>query len=196
LTVWKALRKGTGASTVLSDGVHVFNFSCQMPHLNYPQTIQQPMYDITYEISAKVYSPKVGGGGDFVAAHIEKDIFFTPLVTALPAQPTQIAETLFFEKKGKKGKAAVELRANLSTHQIIPGTKVMIDMAIKELSSASWTNIVVKLFERTRCRESVTSSFERPAWSVDRVLAQNSHVRSTVYSFFVNDEVMGDTGLN
>ncbi|KAJ2386392.1 hypothetical protein GGI23_006499, partial [Coemansia sp. RSA 2559] len=192
LTLWKALRKGTGASTVLSDGIHVFNFSCQMPHLNYPQTTQQPQYDITYELSARLYSPKSGGGDDFVTAHIEKDIFFTPLVTAIPpAQPTQIAETLFFEKKGKKGKPAVELRAGLSNHQIIPGTKLLVEMSIKELSSASWTNIVVKLFERTRCKESTASPSAQPVWSVDRVLAQNGHVRPTVYSFFLNDDIMG-----
>ncbi|KAJ1773612.1 hypothetical protein IW140_000743 [Coemansia sp. RSA 1813] len=191
LTVWKAVRKGTGASTVLSDGVHVFNFSCQMPHLNYPQSIQQPQCDIAYILSAKLFSPKIGGGGEFVAAHIEKDIFFTPLVTALPStQSPQVAETLFFEKKGKKGKPAVELRVGLSNHQIIPRTKLAIDMSIKELSSANWTKINVKLFERTRCRDSVKASFAQPAWSVDRVLVQTDHVRPTVYSFFINGDVM------
>ncbi|KAJ2758058.1 hypothetical protein IWQ56_006104, partial [Coemansia nantahalensis] len=53
LVLWKAQRNGTAnASTVLSDGLHVFNFACQIPNLNYPQNVSRPEYDISYQLEA------------------------------------------------------------------------------------------------------------------------------------------------
>ncbi|KAJ2171524.1 hypothetical protein EV181_007795, partial [Coemansia sp. RSA 532] len=105
--------------------------------------------------------------------------------------PHVSAETLFFEKKGKRGKAAVEVRAVASSRQLLPGGKVKIDVAIKELSSSSWTRVIVRLFERTRCRISTQMPFSQPLWSAERELGQTELVRSSVYSYFINDDVMG-----
>ncbi|KAJ2518460.1 hypothetical protein H4217_003316 [Coemansia sp. RSA 1939] len=195
LTIWKALQKGPRASTVLSDGLHTFNFTCQMPHLNYPQSLRQPQCTIVYTLSVRLFSPK-SDGSECVAAQAKNEMFITPLVTALPAaQPPSMAETLFFERKGKKGKPAIELRIGLSSDHIVPGTKLKIDMSIKELSSSNWTQVIIKLFERTRCRDAAAASFAKPVWSSDRILAQASHVRPAVFDFFVSDSVMEKNGL-
>ncbi|KAJ1857885.1 hypothetical protein GGH12_003785 [Coemansia sp. RSA 1822] len=192
LVLWKAARNGAAnASTVLSDGLHVFNFSCQIPNLNYPQNVQSPEFDITYLLEARLMAPK-DYGGEQVAGKVAKDLFFTPLVVLLPSsEPLVSAETLFFEKKGKRGKAAVEVRAVASSRQLLPGSKVKIDVAIKELSSSSWTRVIVRLFERTRCRISTQMPFSQPLWSAERELGQTELVRSSVYSYFINDDVMG-----
>ncbi|KAJ2435901.1 hypothetical protein IWW41_000581 [Coemansia sp. RSA 2522] len=103
LVLWKAARNGAAnASTVLSDGLHVFNFSCQIPNLNYPQNVQSPEFDITYLLEARLMAPK-DYGGEQVAGKVAKDLFFTPLVVLLPSpEPHVSAETLFFEKKETK----------------------------------------------------------------------------------------------
>ncbi|KAJ2725197.1 hypothetical protein GGI07_001459 [Coemansia sp. Benny D115] len=201
LVVWKPVRKGTAVSTVLSDGIHVFNFSCQMPYLNYPQTMHRTEFDFTYKLEARVLAPREGSGhasganaGELVVAHIDKELYVTPIVTRMATpDPLLIVETLYFEKKGKKGKPAIELQAAISGHQVIPGTKIKLDISIKELTSTSWTRIVARLYERTRYRENSRASFSQPVWSVDRELASSEVVRSTVYNFFVNDEVLGKT---
>ncbi|KAJ2224700.1 hypothetical protein EV180_000721 [Coemansia sp. RSA 518] len=85
LVLWKAARNGAAnASTVLSDGLHVFNFSCQIPNLNYPQNVQSPEFDITYLLEARLMAPK-DYGGEQVAGKVAKDLFFTPLVVLLPS---------------------------------------------------------------------------------------------------------------
>ncbi|KAJ2467597.1 hypothetical protein GGI02_003982 [Coemansia sp. RSA 2322] len=193
LVVWKAARKGIVASTVLSDGIHVFNFVCQMPHLNYPQSVQRTEYEISYLLEGKVYAPK-DNGGEAVVALVEKELAYQPLVVYPPsaASPLATVETLCFEKKGKKGKPAIELRAAVNTHQVIPGSKIKLDLSIKELASASWTKVAARLFERAVCREEANmASAAPPLWSVDRELAHAELVRSSVYNFFVADEVIG-----
>ncbi|KAI8322538.1 hypothetical protein GQ54DRAFT_304012 [Martensiomyces pterosporus] len=191
LVLWRPTNKGPNPSSVLADGIHVFNFTCQMPHLNYPQSIQRVEYDFSYMLRGKVLVP-LDREGDRVAAIVEKEVHFAPIVTqTLNADPLNIVETLCFEKKGKKGKPAVELRAAITGHQVIPGSKVRIDMSIKELSSTSWTKVVARLFERTSCRESTKGAFSQPLWSTDRELASTELVRSSVYNFFINDEVIG-----
>ncbi|KAJ2338846.1 hypothetical protein GGF43_006789, partial [Coemansia sp. RSA 2618] len=192
LVLWKAARNGgTNASTVLSDGLHVFNFSCQIPNLNYPQSVQRPEFEITYLLEARLMAPK-DYGGEQVAGKITKDLFFTPLVVLMPnPEPLVCAETLYFEKKGKRGKPAVEMRAVASSRQLLPGSKIKIDVSIKELSSSSWTRILVRLFERTRCRISTQMPFSQPLWSAERELAQTEVVRSSVYSYFINNDMLG-----
>ncbi|KAJ1891419.1 hypothetical protein LPJ66_006930 [Kickxella alabastrina] len=200
LVVWKAVRKGAVASTVLSDGLHVFNFSCQMPYLNYPQNINRPEFDISYTLESKIFAPSDAGGysgaggiapKEQVVAAIERDMFFTPIVSLLPTpDPMVVVETLCIEKKGKSGKPAIELRAVISGHQVVPGKKMKIDVSIKELSSVNWTKIIARLYERTRCRDSVDVPFWQPTWSSDRELASGEIIRSSVYNFFINDELM------
>ncbi|KAJ1996764.1 hypothetical protein GGI06_006679, partial [Coemansia sp. S85] len=150
LVVWKAQQKGVTASTVLSDGMHVFNFSCQIPHLNYPQSIRRAEYEVVYMLEGKVLAPK-DHGDEQVIAVVEKELYFSPLVAYRPSAdlPLSMAETLCFEKKGRKGKPAIELRALLSSRQIIAGSKLKVELSIKELTSSSWTKIVARLFERT-----------------------------------------------
>ncbi|KAJ1736066.1 hypothetical protein LPJ61_000209 [Coemansia biformis] len=191
LVLWRAVRNGAAnASTVLSDGLHVFNFSCQIPNLNYPQNVQRPEYDISYQLEARLFAPG-DMGGERIVGMITKDLFFTPLVVLMPStDPLATVETLCFEKKGRLGKPVVELRVATSTRQLMPGAKVKIDMQIKELTSTSWTRVMVKLIERTQCRISAQLPFSQPLWSVDRELAQTEVVRSSVYSYFINDDMM------
>ncbi|KAJ2735719.1 hypothetical protein IW152_001357 [Coemansia sp. BCRC 34962] len=195
LVVWKALQKGVTASTVLSDGMHVFNFSCQIPHLNYPQSIKRAEYEVVYMLEGKVLAPK-DNGDEHVVAMVEKELFFSPLVAYRPSAdlPLSMAETLCYEKKGKKGKPAIELRALLSSRQIIAGSKLKIELSIKELTSSSWTKIVARLFERTVCRDESTTR-EPPAapplWSTECELASTELVRSSVYNFFLTDDITG-----
>ncbi|KAJ2049425.1 hypothetical protein H4S04_003235 [Coemansia sp. S16] len=195
LVVWKALQKGVTASTVLSDGMHVYNFSCQMPHLNYPQNVKRTEYEFTYMLEGKVHAPK-DHGGEHVVAVVEKELFYMPLVAYKPNPdlPLVISETLCFEKKGKKGKPAVELRASLNSRLVIPGTKLKAEVSVKELTSSNWTKIVARLFERTVCRGE--GDVRRPPlppaqWSVDYELASADLVRSSVYNFFLTDDIMG-----
>ncbi|KAJ2842679.1 hypothetical protein J3B02_005509, partial [Coemansia erecta] len=191
LVVWKAVRKGTAVSTVLSDGIHVFNFSCTMPYLNYPQTNHKPEFDFFYKLEGRLVAPR-DGGGEQVVATVQKELFFTPIVTRLASpDPLLVVETLCFEKKGKKGKPVIELRAAISGHQVVPRSKVRIDLSIKELASVGWTKVNARLFERTVCRQDPKQSFSQPIWSVDRELAHSELVRSSVYNFFLNDEVLG-----
>ncbi|KAJ2872049.1 hypothetical protein GGH93_004341 [Coemansia aciculifera] len=197
LVVWKALQKGVTASTVLSDGMHVYNFSCQMPHLNYPQNVKRAEYEVVYVLEGKVHAPKDHGGENIVAV-VEKELFYTPLVAYKPNPdlPKVIVETLCFEKKGKKGKPAVEFRASLNSRQVIPGTKLKIEVSVKELTSSNWTKVVARLFERTVCREEGSvrvPPLPPPLWSVDRELASADLVRSTVYNFFLTDDIMGSS---
>ncbi|KAJ2684696.1 hypothetical protein H4R19_006866, partial [Coemansia spiralis] len=135
LILWKAVRTGAAnASTVLSDGLHVFNFACQIPNLNYPQNVSRPEFDISYQLEARLYAPR-DMGGEHVASVTTKELFFTPLVV-LPssANPLIAEETLCFEKRGKLGKPVIEVRVGINTRQFIPGTRARIDMQIKELS--------------------------------------------------------------
>ncbi|KAJ2796353.1 hypothetical protein H4R20_005557 [Coemansia guatemalensis] len=190
LVLWKAMRKGVNSSSVLSDGLHVFNFVCHIPNLNYPQNVRQPEFEILYQLEARLLAPR-DFGGEQVAGVVTKDLFFTPLVVLAPnAEPLIAAETLYFEKKGKRGKPAVEVSASVSGRQLIPGSKVKIDMTIKELTSTNWTRVLVKLYERTRCRISTQMPFSQPLWSVDRELVQTELVRSSVYAYFINDDMM------
>ncbi|KAJ2707612.1 hypothetical protein FB645_000589 [Coemansia sp. IMI 203386] len=196
LVVWKAVRKGTAVSTVLSDGIHVFNFSCTMPYLNYPQTNHQAEFDFFYKLEGKLVAPR-DGGGEQVVATVQKELFFTPIVTRLASpDPLLVVETLYFEKKGKKGKPAIELRAAISGHQMTPGSKVRIELSIKELASAGWTKAIARLFERTVCRQDPKSSFSHPIWSVDRELVSSEIVRSSVYNFFLNDDLLSKKGTD
>ncbi|KAJ2740520.1 hypothetical protein GGI20_005760 [Coemansia sp. BCRC 34301] len=95
-------------------------------------------------------------------------------------------------KKGKKGKPAVELRVALSSLQVVPGAKLKLDVSVKELTSSSWTKVVARLFERTVCREEGDAGAAAPpVWSVDRELANADLVRSSVYNFFLTDELIG-----
>ncbi|KAJ2796272.1 hypothetical protein H4S07_006269, partial [Coemansia furcata] len=139
------------------------------------------------------------GGGEHVVAMVEREMFYTPLIAfkSSPDLPQIVVETLCFEKKGKKGKPAVELRATLSSRQLIPGTKLKIDLSVKELTSSSWTKVVARLFERTVCREEgVAKVAPRPPrlWSADCELASADLVRSSVYNFFLADETLGNSG--
>ncbi|KAJ2412162.1 hypothetical protein GGI10_003850 [Coemansia sp. RSA 2530] len=195
LVVWKAQQKGVTASTVLSDGMHVFNFSCQIPHLNYPQSIRRAEYEVVYMLEGKVLAPK-DHGDEQVIAVVEKELYFSPLVAYRPSAdlPLSMAETLCFEKKGRKGKPAIELRALLSSRQIIAGSKLKVELSIKELTSSSWTKIVARLFERTVCRDESTTR-EPPAapplWSTECELANTELVRSSVYNFFLSEDITG-----
>ncbi|KAJ1957973.1 hypothetical protein EC988_000557, partial [Linderina pennispora] len=191
VTVWKPTHDGPSPSSVLSDGIHVFNFTCQMPNVNYPQSIERQEYDYRYTLRALVKVP-LDQRSEYSIAVVEKDVHCAPLITqSLNLETLNIMETLYFEKKGKKGKAAVELRAGITGHQILPGSKVKIDMSIKELSSTNWTKVVARLMERTNCREGTKSTFSQPHWSADRELAHTELVRSSVYNFFLNDELTG-----
>ncbi|KAJ2290456.1 hypothetical protein IWW55_006108, partial [Coemansia sp. RSA 2706] len=173
------------------DGLHVFNFSCQIPNLNYPQNTQRPEFEITYLLEAKLLAPK-DYGSEQVAGKVTKELFFTPLVVLAPnLEPLVVAETLYFEKKGKRGKPAVEVRAVANTRQLLPGSKIKLDVSIKEIASSSWTRIMVRLIERTRCRISTQMPFSQPLWSADRELVHTEVVRSSVYSYFINDEMLG-----
>ncbi|KAJ1724846.1 hypothetical protein LPJ53_000914 [Coemansia erecta] len=197
LAVWTAVRKGAAASTVLSDGIHVFNFVCQMPYVNYPQTLHRAEFDIAYRLSGKLLAPGEGtgasaGGAEQVVALVEKELFVSPVVTRMASpDPLLVVETLCFEKKGRRGKAAVELRAAIGGHQVVPGTKVAIDLSIRELGSAGWTKVVARLIERTACRHDGQALSSQPLWTADHQLAYCEAVRSSVYNFFLNDEVMG-----
>ncbi|KAJ1654066.1 hypothetical protein GGF38_005014, partial [Coemansia sp. RSA 25] len=118
-----AQQKGVTASTVLSDGMHVYNFTCQMPFVNYPQNVKRAEYEISFLLEGKMYAPK-DISGQHVVAVVERELFYAPLVTLRPPngghhhqQSSVIVETLCFEKKGKKGKPAVELRATLNSLQ-------------------------------------------------------------------------------
>ncbi|KAJ2811163.1 hypothetical protein GGI24_006882, partial [Coemansia furcata] len=95
LVVWKALQKGVTASTVLSDGMHVYNFSCQMPHINYPQNVKRTEYEIIFSLEAKIIAPKEGGG-EHVVAMVEREMFYTPLIAfkSSPDLPQIVVETL------------------------------------------------------------------------------------------------------
>ncbi|KAJ1743373.1 hypothetical protein LPJ79_000058 [Coemansia sp. RSA 1821] len=193
LVLWRAMRNGAAnASTVLSDGLHVFNFSCQIPNLNYPQNVSCGEFEIGYLLEARLMAPKDYGGGEHVAGRVVKDMFFTPLVVLPPnLEPLVLSETLYFEKKGKRGKPAVEVRAAINNRQLLPGSKAKIDVSIKELASSSWTRIMVRLFENTRCRISTQMPFSQPLWSAERELVHTEVVRSSVYSYFINDDMMG-----
>ncbi|KAJ2609958.1 hypothetical protein H4S08_003823 [Coemansia sp. RSA 1365] len=192
LVLWKAMRKGVNSSSVLSDGLHVFNFVCHIPNLNYPQNVRQPEFEILYQLEARLLAPR-DFGGEQVVGTVTKDLFFTPLVVLAPnSEPLIAAETLYFEKKGKRSKPAVEVSASVSSRQLIPGSKVKIDMTIKELTSSSWTRVLVKLYERTRCRISTQMPFSQPLWSVDRELVQTEMVRSSVYAFFISNQEMAN----
>ncbi|KAJ2776485.1 hypothetical protein GGI15_004830, partial [Coemansia interrupta] len=193
LAVWTAVRKGTAASTVLSDGIHVFNFVCQMPYVNYPQTVHRAEFDIAYRLSGKLLAPGEGANAaEHVVAVVEKELFLSPVVTRMASpDPLLVVETLYFEKKGRRGKAAVELRAAIDGHQVVPGTKVVIDLSIRELASAGWTKVVARLIERTACRLDGQALSSQALWTVDHQLAYSEIVRSSVYNFFLNDEVMG-----
>lgn len=191
VVVWKAQQKGAVASTVLSDGIHVFNFSCQMPHLNYPQSIQRSEFDIIFQLEATIFAPKPEGG-EHIVAQIETGLFYAPYVAQVaPTEPISIAETLCFEKKGKKTKPAVELRASMKDQQVMSGTKVAICVSIKELTNTHWTKVIARLYERTTCRSDGREASIQPLWSIDRELANAELVRSSVYNFFVQDEVIG-----
>ncbi|KAJ1957912.1 hypothetical protein GGI12_004885, partial [Dipsacomyces acuminosporus] len=191
LVVWRPANSRPGPTSMLSEGIHVFNFSCQMPHVNYPQSMQSAEYAFTYTLRGKVMVP-LDHTGDRVAALVEKELYYAPIITqAVNPDPLNLVETLYFEKKGKKGKPAVELRAAITGHQVTPGSKMKIDMSIKELSSTNWTKVVARLFERTNCRESTKGSFSQPAWSIDRELLSTELVRSSVYNFFITDDVIG-----
>ncbi|KAJ2848911.1 hypothetical protein IWW36_003001 [Coemansia brasiliensis] len=193
LVLWRAMRNGAAnASTVLSDGLHVFNFSCQIPNLNYPQNVHCGEFEIGYLLEARLMAPKDYGGGEHIAGRVVKDMFFTPLVVLVPnLEPLVVSETLYFEKKGKRGKPAVEMRAAINNRQLLPGSKAKIDVSIKELASSSWTRIMVRLFESTRCRISTQMPFSQPLWSAERELVHTEVVRSSVYSYFINDDMMG-----
>ncbi|KAJ1933514.1 hypothetical protein FBU59_006003, partial [Linderina macrospora] len=54
VTVWKPTHDGPNPSSVLSDGIHVFNFTCQMPNVNYPQSIERQEYDYRYTLRALI----------------------------------------------------------------------------------------------------------------------------------------------
>ncbi|KAJ2162587.1 hypothetical protein GGF46_000590 [Coemansia sp. RSA 552] len=194
LVLWKAVRKGVvNASTVLSDGLHVFNFICQVPNINYPQNVKRDEYDISYNLEAKLMAPK-DYGSESVAGSVTKELCFTPLIVLPPnVEPLVAAETLYFDKKGKRGKPAVEVRASAAVRQLLPGSKVKLELTIKELSSSSWTRIMVRLFERTRCRISTQMPFSQPLWSAERELAYTEAVRSSVYSYFINEDSLGKT---
>ncbi|KAJ1939268.1 hypothetical protein FBU59_004179, partial [Linderina macrospora] len=148
-------------------------------------------YDYRYTLRALIKVP-LDQRSDYSIAVVEKDVHCAPLITqSLNMETLSIMETLYYEKKGKKGKPAIELRAAISGHQILPGSKVRIDMAIKELSTTNWTKVVARLMERTNCREGTKSTFSKPHWSADRELVHTELVRSSVYNFFLNDELTG-----
>ncbi|KAJ2899157.1 hypothetical protein IWW38_001098 [Coemansia aciculifera] len=204
LVLWKAQQKGVTASTVLSDGTHVYSFSCQMPHINYPQTVKRAEYEVVFVMEGKVLAPK--DNGECVVAVVERELFFTPFVASLSSRPagtavaavnqeaSVVVETLCFEKKGKKGKPAIELRAALSSRAVVPGTKLKLDVSVKELTSANWTKVVARLFERAVCHE--TKGTDVVVWSADLELANADVVRSSVYNFFLTDEILGATAPN
>ncbi|KAJ2582266.1 hypothetical protein GGH95_001630, partial [Coemansia sp. RSA 1836] len=193
LVVWKAQQKGVTASTVLSDGMHVYNFTCQMPFVNYPQNVKRAEYEISFLLEGKMYAPK-DISGQHVVAVVERELFYAPLVTLRPPngghhhqKSSVIVETLCFEKKGKKGKPAVELRATLNSLQVVPGTNLKLDISLKELTSATWTKVVAHLFERTVCRDDADMAL----WSADCELANADLVRASVYNFFLTDDIIG-----
>ncbi|KAJ1834465.1 hypothetical protein LPJ73_007806, partial [Coemansia sp. RSA 2703] len=170
--------------------MHVFNFVCQMPYVNYPQTVHRAEYDIAYRLSSKLLGPDEGS--EQVVAFVEKEVFLSPVVTRMASpEPLLVLETLYFEKKGRRGKAAVELRAAVGGHQVVAGSTVTIDVSIRELGSAGWTKVVARLMERTVCRQDKRASFSQAVWAADHQLAQGEVVRSSVYNFFLNDETMG-----
>ncbi|KAJ2459894.1 hypothetical protein GGF42_001181 [Coemansia sp. RSA 2424] len=165
-----------------------------MPFVNYPQNVKRAEYDISFLLEGKMYAPK-DISGQHVVAVVERELFYAPLVTLRPPngghhqqQSSVIVETLCFEKKGKKGKPAVELRATLNSLQVVPGTNLKLDISLKELTSSTWTKVVAHLFERTVCRDDADMAL----WSADCELANADLVRPSVYNFFLTDDIIGN----